>query len=166
MNPFPPVNWPRFTLQVVMFALCLGSVWFFMHVKAEKEAYQTACARLARQEAQVMNARKMLQDYMEFKSRYMPCGESNNSMIWQDADIVFRDVDFDTLIRRIGIMYSDLDAIYGVYSLFFVTEFDYGQGSDGREEGAGRAGAPPGDSGKSPRKFVLKGRLLTPCMQR
>ncbi len=160
MNSMPPVNPLRIAGQCVLLTMFCASLWYLLGITAQRQAFSRACTILEAQERQLEEIENAVGRYRTLKEHYLPCEQNGNELIWQDIDVRFQDVDFQTLIERLGFIYENVSRLYGTGSIFFVDKFIFEkkQLNVHPVTSAGRESPHETD-----RIFSLKGRLLTPC---
>jgi len=158
MNRFPPVNWCKVAGQSLFFIFFCISLWHLLDVTARKQAYTRACAALSSQEKHLQSLEASLATYKRLRERYLPCRQLDESLVWQDITVNFTDIDFTTLLERLHFLYTDISSLYGEEGMFFLDEFKFERKTAG--ETTGKARISPGAMQK---KFLIRGRLLTPC---
>lgn len=158
MNRYPPVNWWKVTGESLCFIFFCVSLYHLFDVTAQKDAYRRACATLSSQEQHLQSLEASLATYRLLRDRYLPCRQMDENLVWQDITVSFRNIDFSTLLERLHFLYTDISSLYGEEGMFFLDEFRFE-----RKSAKETAGKPLASSMAVERKFIIKGRLLTPC---
>jgi hypothetical protein len=161
MKSMPPVNPLRIAGQCIFLSMFCASLWYLLDVTAQRQAYSRACTDLKAQEKQLEKMESAAGRYRALKEHYLPCEQNGNTLVWQDIDVHFQDVDFKALTERLGFMYKNINRLYGGNSIFFVDKFIFEKKQAQKLPMASTD--PAARSHKTDRIFTMEGRLLTPC---
>ncbi|MGB9711585.1 MAG: hypothetical protein ACP5J5_06350 [Dissulfurimicrobium sp.] len=159
----PTPSFMTVVLEMAAVIFFAASVWFMTDAIAKKTGLEKAIQVIANEEASINTMKGRLQLFKALKAKYMPAASAGNDtpIIWERADIIWDDITFEELMRR----------LYGLYlhdRPFVLESFFAGHEDKINYDESGVQGRQPTSDGPSQETggkmtFRIKGYFLCLC---
>ena len=142
------------TAVVILFSLAL---YWNLSLYVETKDVKKACVQLEQADARLDRISRKIEEFDKIRQVLVPNGTKGISCRWEDVELEFEPVDFDSLLARLSLLNHEIEEKYKKHGLFVLTSFetvrkDMGQGSQNPEQKSTVKPARPG--------FKITGRLL------